>query len=215
MKPPVRIVPPTLPRPFGACASGEARGGKRALSDAEVALVTALEALKDVHAALVAAQQAVQSTVRSAQAVAMPAWTRVGSTSAGSDEADLVRAAQPILQDFFDNRDRKKIASSVAETALERQTSGSWAWSSSVTAQSSAERSLVGRDSGVWAWMSSDTAENADGVTESAVAAAGRLIIGWWRRANGEKSDSSTPAKKAFHPTALIFTKPVWNRLSS
>jgi hypothetical protein len=99
MKPPVRMVPPTLPRPFGACASGEARGGKRALSDAEVALVTALEALKDVHAALVAAQLAVQSTVRSAQAVAMPAWTSVGSTSAGSGEADLARAAQPFLQD--------------------------------------------------------------------------------------------------------------------
>ena len=91
MKPPVRIVPPTLPRPFGGCASGEAREGKRALSDAEVTLVTALEALKDVHAALVAAQLAVQSTVRSAQAVAMPAWTSVGSTSAGSGEAGLVR----------------------------------------------------------------------------------------------------------------------------
>jgi hypothetical protein len=38
--------------------------------------------------------------------------------------------------------------------------------------------------------MSSNTAENADVVTESAVAAAGRLIIGWWRRANGEKSNS-------------------------
>ena len=107
MKLPVRIVPPTLPRPFGACASGEARGGKRALSDAEVALVTALEALKDVHAALVAALLAVQSTVRSAQAVANPAWTSAGSTSAGSGEVDLVRAAQPFLQDFFDNRDRK------------------------------------------------------------------------------------------------------------
>jgi hypothetical protein len=84
----------------------------------------------------VAAQLAVQSTVRSAQYVAMPAWTSVGSTSAGSGEADLVRAAQPFLQDFFDNRDRKKIASSVAEAALGRQASGSWAWSSSVTAQS-------------------------------------------------------------------------------
>ena len=95
-------MPPTLPRPFGACTSGEARGGKRAHSDVAVALVTALEALKDVHAALVAAQLA----VRSAQVVAMPAWTSVGSTSAGSGEADLVRAAQPFLQDFVDNRDR-------------------------------------------------------------------------------------------------------------
>jgi hypothetical protein len=83
-------------------------GGKRAHSDVEVALVTALEALKCVHAAFVAAQLAVQSTVRSAQVVAMPAWTSVGSTSAGSGEADLVRAAQPFLQDFFDNRDREK-----------------------------------------------------------------------------------------------------------
>jgi hypothetical protein len=38
----------------------------------------------------------------------MPAWTSVGSTSAGSGEADLVRAAQPFLQDFFDNRDAEK-----------------------------------------------------------------------------------------------------------
>jgi DNA polymerase/3'-5' exonuclease PolX len=58
-KPPVRIVPPTLPRPSRACASGEARRGTRAHSDVDVALVTALEALKGVHAALVAAQLAV------------------------------------------------------------------------------------------------------------------------------------------------------------
>jgi hypothetical protein len=63
----VRIVPPTLPRPSGACASGKARGGTRAPSDVEVALVTALEALRGVHAALVVAQLATQSTeIRSA-----------------------------------------------------------------------------------------------------------------------------------------------------
>jgi hypothetical protein len=73
----VRIVPPTLPRPFGACASGEARGGERAHSDVGVTLVTALEALKDVHAALVAAQLAVQPTVRSVQVVAMPGAAEV------------------------------------------------------------------------------------------------------------------------------------------
>jgi hypothetical protein len=44
---------------------------------------------------------------------------------------------------FLDNRDAKKIASSVVEATLGRQASGSWVWSSSVTAQSSAERSLV------------------------------------------------------------------------
>jgi len=59
--PPVRLVPPTLPRPSGACASGEARGWTRAPSDVEVELVKALEALKGVQAALVAAQLAAQS----------------------------------------------------------------------------------------------------------------------------------------------------------
>ena len=58
-----------------------------------------MEALKGVYAALVAAQLA----VRSAKVVAMPAWTSVGSTGAGSGEADLVHAAQPFLQDFLDN----------------------------------------------------------------------------------------------------------------
>jgi len=51
---PVRIVPPTLPRPSGACASGEALGGARALSGVEDTRVTALEALKGVQKALVA-----------------------------------------------------------------------------------------------------------------------------------------------------------------
>jgi hypothetical protein len=54
--------------------------------------------------------------------------------------------AQP-LQDLFDNWDAEKIASSVAEAALGRQASGSWAWLSSITAQSLADRSLVTRDS--------------------------------------------------------------------
>jgi hypothetical protein len=98
----VRIVPPTLPQTSEARASGEARGGARAPSDVEVTLVTALEALKGVHAALVAAQLAAKSTdIRSAQVVAMPALTNVGSTSAGSAEAYLVRAAQPFLKNYF------------------------------------------------------------------------------------------------------------------
>ena len=61
--------------------------------------------------------------------------------------------------------------------------------------------------------MSSDTAENADGVTESAVAAAGRLIIGWWRRANGEKSDSrrepsATTGEQQGEPSATTGEQP-------
>ena len=83
---------------------------------------------------------------------------------------------QPCLQDCFDNWDAEKIASSVAEAALGRQASGSWAWLSSATAQSSAERSLVTRDSGVWAPMSSDTAEEASLEGGSVKASLGGLL---------------------------------------
>jgi hypothetical protein len=94
--------------------------------------------------------------------------------------SDCVPGLAPLSQFctiFCDNWDAEKIESSVAEAALGKQASGSWAWLSSVTAQSSAEKSLVGRDSGVWAWMSSGTAENADGGTESAVAATSRQAL--------------------------------------
>jgi hypothetical protein len=64
----VHIVPPTPPRPSGACASGEARGGTRAPSGVEIALAAALGALKGVHTALVAAQS---TEIRSAHVVAM------------------------------------------------------------------------------------------------------------------------------------------------
>ena len=75
-RPSEHLVPPALQRPSGACASGEAHGGAQAPSDVKVALGTALVAVKSALAAVLVAQLTEEN--RSAQIVAMPAWTSYG-----------------------------------------------------------------------------------------------------------------------------------------
>ena len=162
-RPSEHLVPPALQRPSGACASGEAPGGAQAPSDVKVALGTALVAIKSALAAVLAAQ--LTEGNRSAQIVAMPAWTSYGEQVFACPGE--VSTSQSLLQELFDNCDAAATAKAAAEAAMGSQPSGSYAWVSGATAQSSAEQSLVGLHSGVWAWTSSDTAKKADGATGS------------------------------------------------